>query len=78
MTDSSGNIEYTLAKVRNPWANEHYTGPWSDGSDMWNDDYKAQLGYENSNDGAFWLDYDDYLKHFFVTDVAIYQPYKYK
>ena len=36
-TDAEGN-QITLAKVRNPWANEHYTGPWSDVSDLWTDD----------------------------------------
>ena len=24
-----------LAKVRNPWADEKYNGPWSDGSSEW-------------------------------------------
>ena len=75
--DDSGNVVTTLAKVRNPWANEVYKGPWSDKSGEWTDSAKEQLGYENKNDGAFWMPYDRYLSEFYVTDVALYDTYKY-
>ena len=34
-----------LVKMRNPWGNEAYTGPWSDSDSVWTDGYRAQLGH---------------------------------
>jgi len=35
LKDSSGNIVHTIAKVRNPWGSEKYSGPFSDDDDSW-------------------------------------------
>lgn len=62
--------------MRNPWNNEHYTGPWRDGDPNWTDEMKQELGWENSNNGIFWMTYDDYFKHFTNTGVAMYDKYE--
>lgn len=65
-----------LAKMRNPWNNEHYKGPFRDDDPRWTDALKEELGWENSNDGIFWMPYDAYFMHFENTGVAFYDKYE--
>jgi len=65
-----------LARVRNPWSSERYTGPWSDKSDLWTDKLKKEAGYVNANDGAFFMNFKDYAEEFWGTSVALYQKYE--
>ena len=68
-----------LMRVRNPWGNSEWKGEWSEGSAMF-EKYKPQLQEymdtlpeeeavnldEPSNDGSFFMDYDDW-KDLFST-----------
>lgn len=65
-----------LAKVRNPWNSERYTGPYSDKSSLWTDKTKKEVGLKVSNDGSFWLPFKTYIKYYWGVSVAMYQPYK--
>lgn len=40
LMDSSGSPVVTLAKMRNPWNQEHYNGPWRDDDPRWTPEYK--------------------------------------
>jgi len=54
-----------LIQIRNPWGSGEWKGDWSDKSDMWakHPDVKKAVGYENLNDGAFWMSWEDFAKH---------------
>ncbi|OHT05787.1 hypothetical protein TRFO_26383 [Tritrichomonas foetus] len=51
-------------KLRNPWGNFEWTGDYSDTSDKWTESLKKELGFENSNDGAFWMLFSDFSRYF--------------
>lgn len=40
LKDSDGAVQHTIAKLRNPWATELYTGPWKDSDPNWTDAWK--------------------------------------
>lgn len=42
-------------QLRNPWGSTEWTGEWSDGSSLWNDETKAHFGWSNEDDGTFWM-----------------------
>mgnify|MGYP001036233403 CR=1 FL=1 len=54
-----------LVKIRNPWASEMYTGPWSDKSDLWTEDFKKQVNMTVANDGVFYMALKDMYKGFY-------------
>ncbi|KAJ8604795.1 hypothetical protein CTAYLR_001068 [Chrysophaeum taylorii] len=54
-----------LCQLRNPWGNDReWNGAWSDGSPEWtkHPDVKKQLGYEESDDGLFYMHFDDFKR----------------
>eukprot|EP00736_Rhodelphis_marinus_P002744 Rmarinus@m.9918 len=59
-----------LLRVRNPWGQREWTGPWSDNSPEWTDDVLAELNskidkpYEFGDDGTFWMAYEDFVRVF--------------
>lgn len=59
-----------LIKVRNPWGNTEWKGDWSDKSPLWTDDLKSQCGWEDKDDGQFWITIADYTKNFSGTAIA--------
>ena len=61
--------------MRNPWVQEHYTGPFRDDDPQWTDEWKTQVDLKPQNDGIFWMEYDTYLKYFWNTGVALYDNY---
>jgi hypothetical protein len=63
--DASGKVVANLLRIMNPWNKDKYTGPWSDQSDLWTDEYKAQVPFTNDNmDGAFYIDIDSWVYGF--------------
>ena len=59
-----------LVKVRNPWGQEQYAGPWSDDSDLWTPEYRREVhdalgdALEASNEGIFFMDVASYKSNF--------------
>eukprot|EP00753_Platysulcus_tardus_P013431 PLAT3679.10.p1 GENE.PLAT3679.10~~PLAT3679.10.p1 ORF type:complete len:805 (+),score=398.15 PLAT3679.10:58-2472(+) len=54
-----------LLQVRNPWGSFEWSGDWSDGSELWTEDIKAELGVEiDPTDGCFWMAWPDFATHF--------------
>ena len=51
---------------RNPWGNFEWQGKWSDTSDAWdqecNKQVKKLLHFKAEDDGAFWMELDDFVK----------------
>lgn len=44
-----------LLKARNPWGRGEWGGDWSDDSEKWTEDLKEQLGFQNRDDGIFFI-----------------------
>lgn len=65
-----------LVRIRNPWGEVEWTGPWSDGSSEWmyvsNND-KSKLNHV-SEDGEFWMSYLDFIKHFSRLEICNLTP----
>eukprot|EP00450_Noctiluca_scintillans_P030617 CAMPEP_0194542008 /NCGR_PEP_ID=MMETSP0253-20130528/83263_1 /TAXON_ID=2966 /ORGANISM="Noctiluca scintillans" /LENGTH=450 /DNA_ID=CAMNT_0039388577 /DNA_START=28 /DNA_END=1381 /DNA_ORIENTATION=- len=63
---------FRMVKIRNPWGSGEWLGPWSDKSDMWTKhaDVKKALGFTPQNDGAFWMCWEDFLKHWSTIGVV--------
>jgi hypothetical protein len=63
-----------LVKLRNPWASERYTGPWSDSDTAkWTTDAKNWLGHDLDKwDGTFWMPFSDFHRIFRDTMVGMY------
>ena len=78
LKDASGKVVHTIAKVRNPWGKEKYTGKFSDKDSSWTPEWKKQVGYVDADDGAFWMPYKNFIKFFSYTNVAYTQDYKTK
>jgi len=71
------NLEYLL-KIRNPWGNTEWIGDWSDHSNLWTEDIKMKLRYQNKDDGSFWMNLKDF-KHYFskIQICKVFPNYKF-
>uniref|UniRef100_A0A3Q2NV36 Calpain-2 catalytic subunit n=1 Tax=Fundulus heteroclitus TaxID=8078 RepID=A0A3Q2NV36_FUNHE len=65
-----------LVRIRNPWGQVEWTGPWSDGSSEWkyiNEEDKSKLN-NVAEDGEFWMSYSDFIKHFSRLEICNLTP----
>ena len=58
-----------LLKLRNPYGQVEWEGDWSDESDKWTPELRAELNVVIANDGIFYIAFHDYLKHFRCTSI---------
>uniref|UniRef100_A0A1Y1KIH2 Calpain catalytic domain-containing protein n=3 Tax=Photinus pyralis TaxID=7054 RepID=A0A1Y1KIH2_PHOPY len=69
--------ETPLVRLRNPWAKGEWTGAWSERSWEW-DGLSARdkelLSLRVTNDGEFWMSFDDFAKHFTQLDLVHVGP----
>jgi len=66
MITKDGKIR--LLKLHNPWGNQEWNGPWSDGSKEWTAEVLNQLGHTFADDGTFFISYQDFLRFYPVID----------
>uniref|UniRef100_A0AAR2IP90 Calpain 5a n=1 Tax=Pygocentrus nattereri TaxID=42514 RepID=A0AAR2IP90_PYGNA len=62
----------TMIRMRNPWGEREWNGPWSDSSEEWQRVSKSErekLGVTVEDDGEFWMTFEDFSKHF--TDLIL-------
>lgn len=64
-----------LVKIRNPWGEEQYTGPWSDKSSEMTPEAREALGTPDKNDGIFWMDLATFKSHFSQFTIAMFQDW---
>ncbi|KAK7792935.1 hypothetical protein R5R35_008075 [Gryllus longicercus] len=66
-----------LVRVRNPWAGSEWTGAWSDGDPRWDaldEETKQALSVTATEDGEFWMEYEDFQAQFEEVTVATLGP----
>ena len=63
-----------LVKIRNPWAKENYTGPWSGSDARWTDDTRKQVGgLTQANEGIFHMPFAEFKDVFGSFAVGMYE-----
>jgi len=65
--------EFRMVCLRNPWGTFEWEGAWSDKSPLWDENpavKKACKEKSDSNDGVFWMCWEDFVKHFKTIDVC--------
>jgi len=62
-----------MVHMRNPWANETYTGPWNDSSRQWTEEFKRQVPYSRQNEGKFFMTIEDFKRGFPLATVTYVQ-----
>lgn len=61
-------------KMRNPWGNFEWDGSWGDDSQEWKEvsmNLKKELKYKQTNDGIFFIQFEDFIKYFSVFSKTI-------
>ncbi|KAF7301917.1 Calpain catalytic domain-containing protein [Mycena indigotica] len=57
--------------LRNPWGNSEWTGPWSDGSKEWSEEWLGalkELKHTFGDDGEFVMEYGDFLDNWDLVE----------
>ena len=66
------NGPVVLLRIRNPWGEHEWTGPWSDGAPEWNNVSEAdrlRMHLSFADDGEFWMCLADFHREFQVKIV---------
>ncbi|XP_067840183.1 calpain-9 [Heptranchias perlo] len=66
-----------LIRVRNPWGQVEWNGPWSDNSPEWKTIDAAEyrrLNMISKDDGEFWMAFDDFKRHYDKVEVCNLTP----
>ncbi|KAM8975311.1 calpain-5 [Pelodytes ibericus] len=61
-----------MIRMRNPWGEREWNGPWSDSSEEWQKVSKGErekLGVTVQDDGEFWMTFEDFCKYY--TDIIM-------
>ncbi|XP_061840314.1 calpain-9 [Nerophis lumbriciformis] len=66
-----------LIRVRNPWGQVEWNGPWSDHSKEW--DYvdkaeKSRILQNSTEDGEFWMDFEDFKAGYDKVEICNMTP----
>ncbi|CAK69420.1 unnamed protein product (macronuclear) [Paramecium tetraurelia] len=73
------NSNTKLIKLRNPWGKEEWKGDWSNQSQLWTPEQKAQFKITNANDGVFYMSITDFRKYFDDLSVCyVKEGYQYQ
>ncbi|XP_054654898.1 calpain-8 isoform X2 [Dunckerocampus dactyliophorus] len=65
-----------LVRIRNPWGQVEWIGPWSDGSSEWkyvSGEDKSKLNHV-AEDGEFWMSYLDFIRQFSKVEICNLTP----
>jgi hypothetical protein len=71
-TAECANGKIRLLLVRNPWGQCEWTGDYCDKSSLWTAALKKEAGWEDEDDGSFFIKWEDFT-HFF-EDIDVCDP----
>ncbi|XP_037097114.1 calpain-3 isoform X2 [Syngnathus acus] len=66
-----------LVRLRNPWGQVEWNGPWSDNSKEWNALPKAEkdkLQHQSAEDGEFWMSFEDFKRNYTKLEICNLTP----
>ncbi|TWW72532.1 Calpain-3 [Takifugu flavidus] len=66
-----------LVRLRNPWGQVEWNGPWSDNSKEWSTISKAEkekLHHQSAEDGEFWMSFEDFKKNYTKIEICNLTP----
>uniref|UniRef100_A0A9J7Y5F3 Zgc:85932 n=2 Tax=Cyprinus carpio TaxID=7962 RepID=A0A9J7Y5F3_CYPCA len=62
-----------LVRIRNPWGNTEWNGPWSDGGSEWDNvsaEEQQRVERIQQEDGEFWMSPEDFCQNFDMVEVC--------
>uniref|UniRef100_A0A8C5IWL5 Calpain 9 n=1 Tax=Junco hyemalis TaxID=40217 RepID=A0A8C5IWL5_JUNHY len=66
-----------LIRIRNPWGQVEWNGPWSDNSAEWrlvSPSEQRRLSQAAQDDGEFWMKFEDFKVHFDKVEICNLTP----
>ncbi|XP_069016822.1 calpain-3 isoform X1 [Embiotoca jacksoni] len=66
-----------LVRLRNPWGQVEWNGPWSDNSKEWTSlskTEKEKLQHQSAEDGEFWMSFEDFKKNYTKIEICNLTP----
>lgn len=76
--DRKGKSIERLVKLRNPWGRGEWNGDWGDKSPLWTLELQAALNFNNSDDGIFFISFNDFCQYYSDCQICYYHDdYKY-
>ncbi|XP_028266447.1 calpain-9 [Parambassis ranga] len=66
-----------LIRIRNPWGQVEWNGPWSDNAREWNYIDKAEktrLQQNSTDDGEFWMEFEDFKRNYDKVEICNMTP----
>uniref|UniRef100_A0A6Q2YIC9 Calpain-3 n=1 Tax=Esox lucius TaxID=8010 RepID=A0A6Q2YIC9_ESOLU len=66
-----------LVRLRNPWGQVEWNGPWSDNSKEWASlpkGEKDKLQHQSAEDGEFWMSFEDFKKNYTKIEICNLTP----
>ncbi|KAK9540819.1 hypothetical protein VZT92_003245 [Zoarces viviparus] len=65
-----------LVRVRNPWGQVEWNGPWSDSSREWNNVDAADKNrlLQKSDNGEFWMEFNDFKRNYNKVEICNMTP----
>ncbi|XP_040892989.1 calpain-9 isoform X2 [Toxotes jaculatrix] len=66
-----------LIRIRNPWGQVEWNGPWSDNSREWNYVDKAEktrILQNSTEDGEFWMEFEDFKRNYDKVEICNMTP----
>uniref|UniRef100_A0A8C4QZ91 Calpain 9 n=1 Tax=Eptatretus burgeri TaxID=7764 RepID=A0A8C4QZ91_EPTBU len=70
-----------LVRIRNPWGEVEWNGPWSDRSSEWRSlgaNERERLHQVMAEDGEFWMSMNDFLRHYSRVEICNLTPDVYR